>query len=98
MRENIPVAQRTRVLIVDDSGAMRAILKKILQVDPRIDVVGTAADAEIARRMLKELNPDVLLLDVEMPGTDGMWHRGPGAHQLKAAQHFAVASLYEVRR
>jgi chemotaxis response regulator CheB len=33
MRENIPVAQRTRVLIVDDSGAMRAILKKILQVD-----------------------------------------------------------------
>jgi two-component system chemotaxis response regulator CheB len=72
MRENIPVAQRTRVLIVDDSGAMRAMLKKILQTDPRIDVVGAAADAEIARRMLKELNPDVLLLDVEMPGTDGI--------------------------
>ena len=72
MRENIPVGQRTRVLIVDDSAAMRAILKKILQADPRIDVVGAAADAEIARRMLKELNPDVLLLDVEMPGTDGI--------------------------
>ncbi|MFO1261604.1 MAG: chemotaxis response regulator protein-glutamate methylesterase [Sphingomonadaceae bacterium] len=72
MRETIPVGQRTRVLIVDDSAAMRAILKKILQADPRIDVVGTAADAEIARRMLKELNPDVLLLDVEMPGTDGI--------------------------
>lgn len=72
MRENIPVGQRTRVLIVDDSASMRAILKKILQADPRIDVVGAAADAEIARRMLKELNPDVLLLDVEMPGTDGI--------------------------
>ncbi len=72
MRENVPVAQRTRVLIVDDSASMRAILKKILQSDPRIDVVGAAADAEIARRMLKDLNPDVLLLDVEMPGVDGI--------------------------
>lgn len=72
MRENIPVGERTRVLIVDDSASMRAILKKILQADPRIDVVGAAPDAEIARRMLKDLHPDVLLLDVEMPGTDGI--------------------------
>ena len=67
-----PPGQATRVLIVDDSATMRAILKKILQGDPRIDVVGAAADAEIARRMLKELDPDVMLLDVEMPGTDGI--------------------------
>jgi len=60
------------VLIVDDSASMRAMLKKILQADPRIDVVGAAADADIARRMIRELSPDVMLLDVEMPGMDGI--------------------------
>lgn len=72
MRHSVPVAQRTRVLIVDDSASMRAMLKKILQADPRIDVVGAAADADIARRMIRELSPDVMLLDVEMPGMDGI--------------------------
>jgi len=65
-------AKQIRVLIVDDSGAMRAMLKKILQADPRIDVVGAAADAEVARKMIKELSPDVMVLDVEMPGTNGL--------------------------
>jgi len=72
VRHSVPVAQRTRVLIVDDSASMRAMLKKILQADPRIDVVGAAADADIARRMIRELSPDVMLLDVEMPGMDGI--------------------------
>lgn len=72
MRQSLPARQQTRVLIVDDSASMRAILKKILESDPRIDVVGAAADAEIARRMIKELSPDVMVLDVEMPGMDGL--------------------------
>ncbi|MEZ5713600.1 MAG: chemotaxis response regulator protein-glutamate methylesterase [Sphingobium sp.] len=72
MKEQVPVIQRTRVLIVDDSASMRAVLKKALQTDPRIDVVGGAANADIARRMIKELSPDVMLLDVEMPGMDGI--------------------------
>lgn len=62
----------TRVLIVDDSASMRAMLRKILAADPMIDVVGTAADAAHARALIKELEPDVLLLDVEMPGLDGL--------------------------
>ena len=62
----------TRVLIVDDSASMRAMLRKILDADPMIDVAGTAADAAHARALIKELEPDVLLLDVEMPGLDGM--------------------------
>ena len=61
-----------RVLIVDDSAAMRAMLSLILSGDPALEVVGCAADPAEARTMIKELRPDVLTLDVEMPGMDGL--------------------------
>lgn len=61
-----------RVLVVDDSAAMRAMLCRILSQDPLLEVVGCAADPAEARTMIKELNPDVLTLDVEMPGMDGL--------------------------
>ncbi len=61
-----------RVLVVDDSAAMRQLLTEILSSDPLITVVGTAADAYIARDKIKSLNPDVLTLDVEMPRMDGL--------------------------
>lgn len=62
----------TRVLIVDDSATMRAILKTVLGKEEDIQVVGTAADAAQARSMIKELNPDVITLDIEMPGMNGL--------------------------
>jgi two-component system chemotaxis response regulator CheB len=65
-------ATRTRVLIVDDSALVRKILAELLATDRSIEVVGTAADAYIAREKIKELNPDVLTLDVEMPKMDGI--------------------------
>ena len=65
---NAPV----RTLIVDDSPSMRAILRRILDQDPEIDVVGAAEEPHAARAMIKELNPDVITLDVEMPGMDGL--------------------------
>ncbi|WP_022671633.1 protein-glutamate methylesterase/protein-glutamine glutaminase [Novosphingopyxis baekryungensis] len=61
-----------RVLIVDDSLAMRAAVSNLLKKDPDIEVVGTAADAYAARELIKSLNPDVVTLDVEMPGIDGL--------------------------
>lgn len=61
-----------RVLIVDDSALMRDMLTTILSSDPEIEVVGTANDPYQARTMIKELNPDVLTLDVEMPRMDGI--------------------------
>lgn len=61
-----------RVLIVDDSASMRAALKRILSRDPQIDVVGMAFEPHMARAMIKELNPDVVTLDIEMPGMDGL--------------------------
>jgi len=61
-----------RVLIVDDSALVRQLLTEILESDPGIEVVGTAADPYIARDKIKQLNPDVLTLDVEMPRMDGL--------------------------
>jgi two-component system chemotaxis response regulator CheB len=60
-----------RVLIVDDSASMRAALKRTLSADPQIEVVGLAPEPNAARAMIKDLNPDVLTLDIEMPGMDG---------------------------
>jgi two-component system chemotaxis response regulator CheB len=63
---------RIKVLIIDDSALVRAVLTKILGADPGLQVVGTAPDAFVAREMIKQLNPDVLTLDVEMPRMDGL--------------------------
>lgn len=60
------------MLIVDDSATARAVLTEILESEPTIQVVGTAADAYIARDKIVELRPDVICLDVEMPRMDGI--------------------------
>jgi two-component system chemotaxis response regulator CheB len=67
-----PTQKRIRVLIVDDSALVRSLLTDILRTDPGIEVVGSAADAHVAREKIKQLNPDVLTLDVEMPKMDGI--------------------------
>ncbi len=63
---------KIRVLVVDDSATMRQLLTEILNSDPAIEVVGSAADPYIAREKIKLLDPDVLTLDVEMPRMDGL--------------------------
>ena len=65
-------APRIRVLIVDDSALVRRILSELLAADPDMEVVGTATDAYMARDKIKQLNPDVITLDVEMPKMDGL--------------------------
>ena len=69
---SLSTAKRIRVLIVDDSALVRSLLTDILRSDPDIEVVGVASDAHIAREKIKQLNPDVLTLDVEMPKMDGI--------------------------
>jgi len=69
---NIQPKRKVRVLIVDDSALVRRILSEVLGADPTIEVVGTASDAYVAREKIKQLNPDVLTLDVEMPKMDGV--------------------------
>ena len=64
--------RKIRALIIDDSALMRQVLTTVLRQDPEIQVVGTAANPLIAREKIKSLKPDVLTLDVEMPGMDGI--------------------------
>jgi len=63
---------KIKVLIVDDSALVRQVLTEILSSDPEIEVVGTAVDPFAARDKIKQLNPDVVTLDVEMPKMDGI--------------------------
>jgi two-component system chemotaxis response regulator CheB len=65
-------ARKIRALVIDDSALMRQLLAAILSEDDGIEVVGTAPDPYIAREKIKRLHPDVLTLDVEMPGMDGL--------------------------
>lgn len=67
MRANI-----IKVLVVDDSALIRKMLTEMLGSDPDIEVVGAAHDPYHARELIKQLNPDVLTLDVEMPRMDGV--------------------------
>jgi two-component system, chemotaxis family, protein-glutamate methylesterase/glutaminase len=61
-----------RVLVVDDSATIRRLLTAVLTADPEIEVVGAAPEPAVARQMMKELNPDVITLDVEMPHMNGL--------------------------
>ena len=61
-----------RVLVVDDSPTMRGLITAALRRDPEIEVIGSAADPLEARALIKELNPDVITLDVEMPNMNGL--------------------------
>ncbi|MDO1447513.1 chemotaxis response regulator protein-glutamate methylesterase [Rhodocytophaga aerolata] len=63
---------RIKVLIVDDSAVVRQTLASILESDPEIEVIGTAADPYIAAGKIAHEIPDVITLDVEMPRMDGI--------------------------
>lgn len=64
--------QKTRVLIIDDSALIRSILREIIDSQSDMEVVGVAPDPLVARDLIKQTNPDVLTLDVEMPKMDGL--------------------------
>lgn len=64
--------KKARVLIVDDSPTMRGLIRVVLSRDPEIEVIGEAGDAMQARTAIKQLNPDVVTLDVEMPNMNGL--------------------------
>lgn len=60
------------VLVVDDSTSSRVMLRRIIESDPSLQVQAMAQDAYSAARQMKVALPDVILLDLEMPGMDGM--------------------------
>ncbi len=64
--------KKTRILVVDDSAFMRKAISMMLESDPDIEVVGTARDGEEGVKKVKELKPDLVTMDVEMPRMDGL--------------------------
>ncbi len=60
-----------RALIVDDERLARKELIKLLEEHPLVEVIGEAANAEEANQLVNELNPDILFLDIQMPGKTG---------------------------
>ncbi len=64
--------RKSRVLVVDDSASMRQLISAVLNAAPDLEVVGHAADPLEARQAIKDLSPDVLTLDVEMPNMSGI--------------------------
>ena len=63
---------RVRVLVVDDSVVVRRTISLALEADPQIEVIGVASSGELALQKVDQLNPDVVTLDVEMPGMNGL--------------------------
>ncbi|NHZ41507.1 protein-glutamate methylesterase/protein-glutamine glutaminase [Massilia aquatica] len=63
---------KIKVLIVDDSALIRSVMSEIISSQPDMEVVGVAPDPLVARELIKQTNPDVLTLDVEMPKMDGL--------------------------
>ncbi|MEI6214275.1 MAG: response regulator [Desulfuromonadales bacterium] len=61
-----------KILVVDDSFVMRTLIKDIISADTDLEVVGEAANGSDALDRVQDLNPDVVLLDIEMPGMDGI--------------------------
>jgi two-component system chemotaxis response regulator CheB len=66
------VSKKVRVLVVDDSALMRKIIPQMLEADPSIEVVGTAMDGNFCLKKIEELHPNVVTLDLQMPGMNGI--------------------------
>jgi DNA-binding NarL/FixJ family response regulator len=79
-----------RVLLVDDHDLLRAGLATVLGVDPEIEVVGECSDGHAAVHLASELEPDVVLMDIEMPGGDGITAT---AELLRVTRHTRVLVL-----
>ena len=65
--------RRVRVVIVDDDALVRAALRLILESDSSVTVLGEGSDGRSGYDAARSLRPDVVLMDLHMPGTDGVW-------------------------
>ena len=85
---------KLRILLADDHAVVREGLRSLIDAQPDLEVVGEASDGDSACRMAGELRPDVVVMDVSMPGLSGdqaterlkqrpSRHQGPGPDRLR---------------
>jgi DNA-binding NarL/FixJ family response regulator len=92
------------VLVVDDAADLRAIVRIVLELEDDFDVVGEASSGEDAVRLARELRPDLVVLDVAMPGMDGldalsaMRDVAPGAKIVMFSAHDSARTVDRARR
>lgn len=76
------LAEKIRVLIVDDMTATRENIAKLMEFQPRLTIVGQVTSAEEAIELAKQITPDVILMDIHMPGMDGITAAQIISHEL----------------
>jgi len=86
--------KRVRVAIVDDHALVLASLAKLLSGYSEIEVVGTVSDGKSAIALSKKVRPDVILLDIAMPGLDG-FHAIPRIRAACSAAHVLLISMHD---
>jgi len=87
----------TRIVIADDQNLVRSGLRMILATQPDIDVVGEAQDGDEAVELVRTLRPDVVLMDIRMPGTDGLAAtRSIANDPANAATRVVILTTYDL--
>lgn len=66
------MSEQIKVLIVDDHPVFRQGLRDVLETDPNLNIIGEAADGEVALEIVPEINPDVILMDINLPTMNGL--------------------------
>jgi DNA-binding NarL/FixJ family response regulator len=87
---------RTRILVADDHHLVLAGLKTLLRDDPSVQIIGEAMDGQSALRLASELKPDVIVLDLSMPGMDGVRVARSIREQVPRC-HILILSVHEDR-
>ena len=88
------MAKLIRVLQVDDHEIVRRGLRKLLELEPDIEVVGEATNGEEALRQVKLLSPDVVVMDIKMPGGNGL-NAAKQLQKERFAGKVLLISMYE---
>jgi len=86
--------EKVRVVLADDHPVMRLGIRNLLSRSPKIQVVAEAGSGPEAIRLVAEVNPDVLLLDMEMPGMDGV-EVARHLRSINSPVHILVLSAYD---